>query len=89
MTKRSGRDNRMYIEDNPNLKVYPINCVPSSRSKSSWTNGVEAFQKRTTTTGDKLIGWFYPPRLRNKRHHNRFGPNPKINRLASTHIEEE
>ncbi len=89
MTKRSGRDTRMYIEDNPNLKVHPIDCVPSKRSKSSWTGGVEAFQKRTSTTEDNLVGWFYPPRLRNKRHHNRFGPNPKINRLASLIEEEE
>jgi len=82
----------MYVEDNPNLKVHRIDCVPSSRSKSSWTNGVEAFEKRTSLSEDKLVGWFYPPRLRNKRHHNRFGPNSKVNRLASlgiTQSEEE
>ena len=88
MTHRSGRDSRMYIEDHPDLKVYRLDCVPSSRSKSSWTNGVEAYQKKTSSTGDKLIGWFYPPRLRNTNHHNRFGPNPRVNRVASLSEEE-
>jgi len=70
--------NPMYIEENPSLKVYPLGCVPDSRPKGSWTNGVKAYNKEGGTKG-----WFYPPRLRNKGHNPRIGYKPSIDRGIS------
>jgi len=88
MTNRSGRNTKMYVEDNLELTVHAIDCVPSNRSKASWTNGVAAYKKKTpTTSSDQLVGWFYPPRLRNNNHHGRSSPRKIVNRVA--HLEEE
>ena len=64
------RNSRAYVEDFPNQEVFPLDCVPEQRSKGSWTNGVKAWKKGTTTGGAQLVGWFHPPRLRNKGHKN-------------------
>jgi len=73
----------MYVEENPNLEVFPFDCVPTSRPKGSWTNGVKAYTK----TGG-AVGWFYPPRMRNRKHHNRKGPKPINQRLIMNEEEE-
>lgn len=65
------RNTRTYVEDNPNLKVHALDCVPDNRPKGSWTNGVHAWSKATTETAARIVGWFHPPRLRNKGHRNR------------------
>lgn len=94
MTHKVGRHERMYVKDNPDMKVYPIDCVPSRRSKSAWTNGVKAYQRQTDTSSEVCIGWFHPPRTRNKNHH-RYSPQarrivPRKARLVGmVHDEEE
>ena len=75
------------MDEHPTLKVYPSKGVPTNRSKTAWTNGVEAYERGRGGDSDRQVGWFYPPRLRNKRHHSRSSPMPKINRMA--HLEEE
>ena len=87
MTHRIGRHERQYVDEHPHLKVYPSKCVPTNRSKTAWTNGVQAYERGRGGTSDQLVGWFYPPRLRHKKHHTREGPQMKIDRLA--HLEEE
>ena len=82
MTHNYAERQHMYVEENPDLKVHPWNCVPTSRPKGSWTNGVKAYTK-----DGGAIGWFYPPRIRNKGHHSRKGPKPR--RQIPTIIEEE
>ena len=47
----------MYVEDNLDLTIHDLNCVPSNRPKGSWTNGVKANSK-----DGSVSGWFYPPR---------------------------
>jgi hypothetical protein len=67
----------MYIEDQPDSEVYPLNCVPDKRPKGNWTNGVLAWKKATASESAKIVGWFSPPRMRNRNHTGRVGPNPK------------
>lgn len=43
-----------------------------SRSHGSWTNGVKAYERGAGGSSDTWIGWFHPPRLRNKGHKNRY-----------------
>ncbi len=73
----------MYVEENPNLTVYPLNSVPTNRPKGSWTNGIKAYTK-----DGKCLGYFFPPRLRNKGHHTRRGPKPRRNRGIAIQEEE-
>ena len=54
----------MFIEDFPNATVHPLNCVPNERPKGSWTNGVLAWQKSTSSENAKIVGWFSPPRFK-------------------------
>ena len=61
-----------YIHDHPNKEVFPYDCVPPSRSKGSWTQGVKAWKKGDGSEADKCVGWFHPPRLRNKGHKSRY-----------------
>ena len=77
----------MFVEENPDLEVHPLNCVPTNRPKGSWTNGIKAYKKGTNSEGNKCVGWFYPPRIRNKAHHNRKGP--KARRHIPKIVEEE
>ena len=63
-----------YIHDHPEKEVFPLDCVPPSRSKGSWTHGVKAWKKNDDNT-ERCVGWFYPPRLRNKGHKNRYKRN--------------
>ena len=67
----------MYVEENPDLKIYPFDCVPTYRPKGSWTNGIKAYRKGTNSQGPSCVGWFYPPRIRNNGHHSRNGPKPR------------
>ena len=76
MTHNYAERKPMYVEENPHLKVYPLDCVPSSRPKGSWTNGVKAYNKEGGTQG-----WFYPPRLRNTGRHSRTGTKPRRNHV--------
>ena len=80
-SNRGGRNSFSYVEDFPDQVVFPLDCVPNDRPKGSWTNGVKAWKKSTTTSSVQLVGWFHPPRLRNRNHHNRMGPNPERKRL--------
>ena len=66
MTHKTGRHEKMYVKDNPHLKVHKMDCVPSNRSKGSWTNGVKAWDRIEGSGTDKCVGWFFPPRTRNK-----------------------
>lgn len=75
---RSGRNQKMYVEDAPDAEVYALDSVPSDRDRS-WTNGVLAWQKQTPSEPAKIVGWFTPPRQRNVGHHNRMRPNPRRN----------
>ena len=43
-----------------------------NRPHGSWTNGVKAYERGTGGTGDSWVGWFHPPRLRNKGHKKRY-----------------
>ena len=61
-----------YTSDYPNKKVYPKDCVPMNRPHGSWTNGVKAYERGTGGSSDTWVGWFHPPRLRNKGHKNRY-----------------
>ena len=67
---RSGRIQRVYVEDHPEAPVWDIDCVPETRPKGSWTNGTKAWSKPTSTEGAKWIGWFTPPRMRRQRKAN-------------------
>ncbi len=80
MSHNSSEREHRYVEDNPDLPVVNIDSVPNNRPKGSWTNGVRAYKK--TATGAACVGWFFPPRLRNKGHHNRKGPTARIHRRA-------
>tara|TARA_R100000005_G_scaffold95855_1_gene79154 strand:+ start:1342 stop:1611 length:270 start_codon:yes stop_codon:yes gene_type:complete len=80
------RNHKSYTNDNPNLKVYPKDCVPDNRSHGSWTNGVKAWQKGESGSSDQWIGWFHPPRIRNKGHKSRYG---KSRGSRATHLQEE
>ena len=73
MTHKEGRHDRMYVKDNPDMKIYPMDCVPRTRSKSAWTNGVKAYDRGEGGTSESCVGWFHPPRTRNKNHH-RYSP---------------
>ena len=93
MTHRIGRSGRQYIEDHPDKKVYPKDYTTSNRPKGSWTNGVEAWSKEK---GDVIVGWFHPPRLRNKgwlrwsRSQRKFVPRPiRHNPLSDEMSQEE
>ena len=95
MTHKEGRHEKMYVRDNPDLKVHKLDCVPSNRPKGSWTNGVKAWKRPDEGGGsDTCVGWFFPPRTRNKNHH-RWSPSvrrmvPRKPRVVGTvHQEEE
>ncbi len=74
----------MYVEENPHLTIHPLNCVPTHRPKGSWTNGIKAYQKGSNSQGPRCVGWFFPPRIRNKGHHNRSGPSGRNQRRDMT-----
>ncbi len=46
-----------------------------NRPHGSWTNGVKAYERGTGGSSDTWVGWFHPPRLRNKGHKNRYKSN--------------
>lgn len=75
------------MDEYPSVKIYPSKGVPTNRSKTAWTNGVPAYERGRGGLSDVCVGWFAPPRLRNKNHHSRLGPMRTIDRLA--HLEEE
>tara|TARA_Y100001938_G_C7944662_1_gene356118 strand:+ start:537 stop:788 length:252 start_codon:yes stop_codon:yes gene_type:complete len=83
----------MWVQDFPDKKVYPKDCVPENRPKGSWTNGVEAWEKGSQGSGDTCVGWFAPPRRRNKgwlrwsAARRRYVPRPM--RTARSEAEEE
>lgn len=78
----------MYVEENPDLEIYPLNCVPSTRPKGSWTNGIKAYTKGTNSESSKCVGWFFPPRIRNRGHHTRKGPKRIMQRTFKNEEEE-
>ena len=65
MTHRIGRIKKMYVQDYHRTRSAGFRlCVPSNRPKGSWTNGVQAWERTNGGGEDIVIGWFYPPRLR-------------------------
>ena len=74
-SSKGTRWGNQYIHDNPDKEVFPYDCVPTSRSKGSWTQGVKAWEKGDGSNADKCIGWFHPPRMRNKGHKSRYKRN--------------
>ena len=46
-----------------------------NRPHGSWTNGVKAYERGTGGSSDTWVGWFHPPRLRNKGHKSRYKSN--------------
>jgi len=74
-SNKSSRHKLDYISDYPNKKVYPRDCVPMNRPHNSWTNGVKAYKRGEGGASDSWVGWFHPPRLRNKGHKNRYKRN--------------
>jgi hypothetical protein len=75
----SNRYQKVYLHDMKGHEVHDKDCVPEERPRGSWTNGVKAWQKGEQGAPDIWVGWFSPPRLRNRNHHNRLGPNPRRN----------
>jgi len=63
-SSKGTRWGNQYIHDNPNKEVFPYDCVPTSR-----------WEKGDGSNADKCIGWFHPPRLRNKGHKSRYKRN--------------
>ena len=63
---QTGRLKKQYISDYPELEVHPLNCVPDDRPHGSWTNGVKAWKRGDSGSSDTVMGWFFPPRHRNK-----------------------
>ena len=61
---RGGRIQKMFIEDYPNAKVHPMNCVPNDRPNKTWTNGTLAWKKATPSEPAMIVGWFTPPRFK-------------------------
>jgi hypothetical protein len=59
------RIQKQFVDENNAHKVQPIDCVPVKRTNSGWTNGVKAWDK--IDGADTVVGWFNPPRQRNKR----------------------
>ena len=70
-SNKAPRHKLEYTSDYPNKKVYPKDCVPMNRPHGSWTNGVKAYERGTGGSSDTWVGWFHPPRLRNKGWKNR------------------
>tara|TARA_Y100000310_G_scaffold341705_1_gene441728 strand:+ start:678 stop:962 length:285 start_codon:yes stop_codon:yes gene_type:complete len=66
MTHKYGRWQKQYVSDFPDKKVYPLDCVPTTRPKSRWTNGVKAYERNKGSGVEACVGWFHPPRQRNK-----------------------
>ncbi len=77
-SNKSPRIKIEYTSDHPNKEVFPIDCVPSNRPHGSWTNGVRAYKKGDGGSSDACVGWFHPPRLRNKGHKNRYKRNLQV-----------
>jgi|TARA_B100001094_G_C18169696_1_gene794321 hypothetical protein len=58
------RHQKLYTNDNEGKEVFPKNCVPEDRPKSSWTKGVKAYTKGVAGANDSWVGWFAPPRFK-------------------------
>jgi hypothetical protein len=67
---RGGRNQQVWVEDYPDAEVFAKDSVPSERPKGSWTNGVKAWKKATSSTSAEWVGWFTKPRLRRQRKAN-------------------
>lgn len=67
---RGGRNQRMWVEDYPDAEVFAKDSVPLERPKGSWTNGVKAWKKATSSEPAEWVGWFTQPRLRRQRKAN-------------------
>ena len=64
---KSGRTERYYTKDFPEMEVHPKDCVPDERPYGTWTFGTKAWLKGEQGASDEWIGWFTPPRLRQKK----------------------
>jgi hypothetical protein len=76
----------MFVEDNPDLKIWDLECVPMNRPKGSWTNGIKAYVRGSNSEPSKCVGWFFPPRIRNKGHKARYG---RSRSNLAAHLQEE
>lgn len=61
------RHEKLFVENYPQATVHPLDCVPEERPKGSWTRGVLAWQRGASSTDATIVGWFTPPRLRQKK----------------------
>ena len=61
------RNQKLYVHEQAQAQVWPLDCVPDHRPQGSWTNGVLAWEKGYHGDADQIVGWFAPPRLRQKR----------------------
>jgi hypothetical protein len=67
MNPRITRNQKLYVHEQAQVQVWPLDCVPDHRPQGSWTNGVLAWEKGLLGAPDQMVGWFAPPRLRQKR----------------------
>jgi len=88
-SSKGSRWANQYVHDNPEKEVFPLNCVPDNRSTGSWTQGVKAWEKNDGSSADKCVGWFHPPRPRNKGHKGRYKSNLRVRGLPTPIHEEE
>ena len=83
MTHNYGGRKPMLVVDNPNLTIHALDSVPENRPKGSWTNGIKAHSK-----DGGVVGWFFPPRTRNRGHNARSGLKPRSSRVVPIQEEE-
>jgi len=46
-------------------------------NQASWTNGVKAWKRGDSGSSDSVVGWFFPPRHRNKGWKTRKSRSPR------------
>jgi len=88
-SSKGTRWGHQYIHDNPNKEVFPYDSVPTIRSTSAWTQGVKAWKRGDGASADKCVGWFHPPRPRNKGHKSRYNRENQVRGLPTPIHEEE
>ncbi len=77
LSNQAGRHKKEYVNDFPDRKIHPIKCVPDDRPHGSWTNGVKAWKRGDSGSSDSVVGWFFPPRHRNKGWKTRKSRSPR------------
>jgi len=65
LSNQAGRHKKEYVNDFPDRKIH------------SWTNGVKAWKRGDSGSSDSVVGWFFPPRHRNKGWKTRKSRSPR------------